>query len=305
MTPKVVVIGDVMLDVAVSVRAPRSHGSDTPSRIVAVPGGAAANQAVWLARGGADVAVVGVVGDDPIGVAAIAALEAADVDVAWVRRAVRPTGVVVAIVDADGQRSMLTDRGANLALDRAALAGVAATLRAGDHVHVSGYVLLDEPTREAGLAARDLAIERGATWSIDACSEGPLRALGPSRFLEWASGASFLCANLDEGRALSGLDEPEAVAARLASKAAEVVVTAGAQGSVVATATSLVRRGSDAPPDSVADTTGAGDAYFATYLARRLTGASIDEAMRDAGGAASLAVASPGARGWGGGYSRE
>jgi sugar/nucleoside kinase (ribokinase family) len=56
---------------------------------------------------------------------------------------------------------------------------------------------------------------------------------------------------------------------------------------------------------AVADTTGAGDALSGTYLARRLLGDGIDAGLSAALQAAASVVASPGARSFGEGYSRE
>ena len=141
---RVVVVGDLMTDIIVRQTGPFAPASDTPSSITLAPGGSAANQAVWLARGGAAVHLVGVIGDDDLGRRSARALEDARVVVHLDRVPGRQSGVVVSIVDAAGQRSMLTDRGANLAL---AAASVPRRLfRHGDHLHLSGYELLDDET---------------------------------------------------------------------------------------------------------------------------------------------------------------
>ncbi len=298
MTIRVAVVGDVMVDVVARVEAPFAHASDTPTRILTAPGGAAANQAVWLARAGAEVLLVAVVGDDPGGDASLRALERAGVDVSCVRRVSGATGTVVALIEPDGQRSMLTDRGANLTLDRTAVAPLAGRLTRGAHLHVSGYCLLDERTRAAGLAARDHARSAGATWSVDASSAGPLLEAGPARFLGWVGGADYLFANLDEGRALTGCTEPSDVLARLGHVAAEVVLTLGAAGALVADRGAVYALPLEAVDVPVADTTGAGDALLGTYLARRLEGAQPPDAMAAAATAAAAAVRSEGARRW-------
>lgn len=298
MTTRVAVVGDVMVDVVARVQAPFAHASDTPTRIVTAPGGAAANQAVWLARAGAEVLLVAVVGDDPGGDASLRALRRAGVDVSCVRRVSGATGTVVALIEPDGQRSMLTDRGANLTLDREAVAPLAGRLSRGSHVHVSGYCLLDERTRAAGLAARDHARSTGATWSVDASSASPLLEAGPARFLEWIGGADYLFANLDEGRALTGRTDPSDVLADLGHVAEEVVLTLGAVGSLVSDRGVVHARRPEPGAAPAADTTGAGDALLGTYLARRLAGASAPAAMAAAAAAAATAVRSEGARRW-------
>lgn len=301
--PEVVVVGDAMIDVLVEVRAPFDHATDTPSRVTTAPGGSAANLAVWLARAGRRVAIAASVGDDPIGGIVRQALVGEGIDVSLLVTAPGRTGALVALVEPDGERSMLTDRGANLELRAATVAEAVGGVMAGGHVHVSGYCLLDAATQAAGLAAIDAARSVGATWSLDASSAGPLRSLGPERFLAWAKGASFLFCNLEEGSLLTGQEDPESVARALAMVATEAVVTLGPLGALVATPSSLhmlpaVERGAK-------DTTGAGDAFGGTYLARRLAGDSIEVAGTAATDVASRVVAQRGARGWSAGYSRE
>ena len=297
------VVGDVMLDVVVEVTAPFSHASDTPSVITTSPGGAAANQAVAMAHAGAIVAMVGVVGDDPLGEAASVVLAAEGVDVGLLSRTTRATGVVVALVEPDGQRSMLTDRGANLSLDVAMLEPLATRLDAGSHVHVSGYCLLDDESRAAGRYALALAREHGASTSVDASSAGPMRAAGPDCFLEWIAGVDYLFCNEQEGEVLTSLEDPSTIARTLTSTAGEVVVTLGAAGALAATRQGEQRR-APAAGDVVGDTIGAGDSFTAAYLVRRLRGEGISDALAGAISAGGLAVTSRGARGWTR-YSRE
>jgi ribokinase len=299
---RVVVVGDVMVDVLVDVRATFAHASDTPSRIATAPGGSAANLAVWLARSGAHVGIVASVGREPLGQAAVRALEEEGVDTSGVARVDRSTGTVVALVEADGQRSMLTDRGANLALRPSDVEPALRGLGEGDHVHVSGYVLLDDATRAAGLGALERAAAAGATWSIDASSAGPLRALGPDRLSEWARGAYFFFCNVDEAALLTDRTTALEAARVLAGSVHEVVVTDGSRGAVIGTARDIhaepVALGA-----TVTDTTGAGDAFNGTYLALRLGGGSVAQSASAAATAAATAVALPGARRWG--YSLE
>jgi len=293
----VVVVGDVMVDVVVRVVAPFAHASDTPSSITTAPGGAAANQAVWMARAGAQPMLVAAVGRDAFGDAARSTLSAEGVDVALMGIADAPTGVVVALVEPDGQRSMLTDRGANLTLRPQGVERAAEALRDGAHLHVSGYSLFDEPSRAAGLRAIELARESGATFSVDGCSAGPLAALGAERFLGWTQGARFLFCNVEECEVLAGPGDPAERARTLTSGAEEVVVTLGAAGVVVVLEDGTVER-VDALSTQASDTTGAGDAFSGTYLARRLSGATARDALELGALAAARCVSEPGARAW-------
>jgi sugar/nucleoside kinase (ribokinase family) len=293
--PVVVVIGDVMVDVVVVPLGPFNRGSDTASKVVVSPGGSAANQAVALAAAGAEVHLVAAVGDDEFGRAAAGALTTAAVQAHLQVCPGERTGVVVALVDASGERSMLTDRGANLKLGTDALDPF--LFVAGRHLHLSGYVLLDGATRPVGLAALELAATGGMTRSVDPCSAGPLAAVGPASFLAWTGGIEWCCANLDEGRALTGAIHPDDVLAALRPYYREAVVTLGAEGALLA-GPANDRLHCSADDAEVADTTGAGDAFTGTFLARRLSGDGPELALRAGLAAAARVVGRPGARSW-------
>ena len=74
---RVLVVGDVMVDVVARLDAPIARGSDAPAQINFGGGGSAANVAAWLAAAGAAPVLAGRVGDDARGRGARAALEAA------------------------------------------------------------------------------------------------------------------------------------------------------------------------------------------------------------------------------------
>jgi ribokinase len=291
----VVVVGDVMVDVIVRPLGPINRGSDTPSRIVVTPGGSATNVAVALAAGGAQVHLVAVIGDDVLGRAASEALAATGVTAHFQVATGEQTGVVVALVDASGERSMLTDRGANLHLDDRAL--TSELFNPGRHLHLSGYDLLDAETRPAARVALERAGAAGMTRSVSPSSAGPLAAVGKDAFLSWTDGVEWCCANLDEGRVLTGSDLPEEVVANLRRHYREVVLTLGADGALFSgTGSELLHCPAVASP--VADTTGAGDALTGTFLARRLRGDGPEPALRAALAAAARVVSGPGARRW-------
>jgi len=293
--PVVVVVGDVMVDIVVRPLGPFNRGSDTASRIVAAPGGSATNQAVALAAAGAQVHLVAAVGDDELGRAATRALTSAGVQPHLQVSPDRPTGVVVALIDDVGERSMFSDRGANLSLDVQALDP--AIFLAGAHLHLSGYELLDDATRPTGLAALELAAAAGMTRSVDPCSAGPLVAVGPEAFLSWTTGVELCCANLDEGQVLTGTTKPEEVLSGLRRHYEQVALTLGALGALFS-GPGLDFLHCPADAVNVADTTGAGDAFTGTFLARRLAGDSPEHALRAGLAAAARVIAALGARSW-------
>jgi sugar/nucleoside kinase (ribokinase family) len=113
--------------------------------------------------------------------------------------------------------------------------------------------------------------------SVDPASAAPLLACGPREVLGWLDGADVLLPNRDEATALTGEADPHRAAAALADHAAEVVVTLGAQGALWTDGTVTIAVG--APKASVVDSTGAGDAFAAGWIAARRAGAGPTEAL--------------------------
>ncbi len=294
MSGRVVVLGDLMVDVVARPDGPLARGSDAPARVRLHGGGSGANVAAWLAHIGHAPALVARVGDDGAGRDAVAELTAGGVEV---HAAVDPdlaTGLCVVLVEPDGERTFLPDRGANAALSPADLP--AGLLAHGDHLHLSAYPLLEPvgPGREAARAAITTALDRGATVSVDPASSAPLRAVGAERFLTWTRGARLLFPNADEAEALTGLRDPERAAATLARRSGgEVVVTLGAAGALWSDGGRLERvTGTPVAGDS----TGAGDAFAAGWLAARLAGAGVVEALTAANALGARALGVPGGR---------
>jgi len=289
---RVVVVGDVMLDVVTRPTAPVAPTSDTPAQASVGRGGSGANVAAALASSGAAVTYVGAVGRD-----GAAAVVLADLSRDGVRARLEefdgPTGVVVAIVAPDGQRAMMTDRGVNSRLTTEHV--TAALDEPFDHLHVSGYTVLDENTRSVATGALELARRQGASTSVDVCSVAPLRAVGSATFLAAVANASTLFANEEEATTLAertGLDEALEL---LSARFAEVVVTRGANGAVARRREQEWR--TPATATQVVDTTGAGDAATGAYLGSSLLQVSPEESLAAAMAAAALVVAGVGARG--------
>jgi len=285
----VVVVGDVMVDVVAVARAPLARASDTPAQVRLRGGGAGANVAAWLAWAGVPVALVGRVGDDAAGREAVAELRGSGVDVRAAVDPALPTGTCVVVVEPGGERTMLPDRGANLALAPGDVPGD--LLGAGGHLHLSGYVLLDPGPRAAGLHALSAARAAGMTVSVDPASAAPLAAAGVEAVIGWLAGADLLVPNLAEAAVLTGCAEPEAAARALVALAGarEVVVTCGAGGAVWSDGAREVRAPAVAV-EAVVDTTGAGDAFAAGLLAARRAGLGVEAALARAAAVAALAL---------------
>lgn len=289
---RVVCVGDIITDVLAVLKAPLAPDSDTPARIQVAGGGQAANTAAWLAAAGADVTLVGAVGDDQAGRDRIAELTAAGVRVQAQICPDAATGAIVVLSDAQA-RTMITDRGANLLL---APSAIDAGLTSATRLHLSAYTLLDPDSRTAGLHALAQARAQGIAVSVDAASAEPLRQVGAPAFFSWVRPADILLTNVDEALVLAGQGDPETQARRLAEAVAgSAVVKLGGHGAVWALRSGEVMR-VPAPQVQAVDTTGAGDAFAAGLIAASAAGATPEEALRRAAELGARAVTTLGAR---------
>jgi len=241
-------IGDLTLDVLVRLAGPLSSGGDTNAEIRFSPGGQAANVAAWAAALGASARFLGKRGDDEPGRLALAGLEAAGVDV--LGPAEGRNGVICALVTPDGERSMAADRGAAAALrpdeiDPAWLEGC-------DHLFVSGYALLREPTRSAALLAVELGRAQDAAISVDLATWSAIRDAGAAEFRD-------VVAKMAPDVVFANESEVEIFGERLPDT--HWIVKRGARGCSF---------GEDELPalsvERVVDTTGAGDALAAGWI---------------------------------------
>lgn len=282
-----------MVDVVTAMSGPLAIGSDTPSTITLRGGGSGANVAAWLGAGaGWPVAFVGAVGEDVAGRTSVESLEGCAVEprVAVVDAA--STGTCVVLVTPDGERSMLPDAGANDCLRPEHLP--VDEFRPGRHLHVTGYSLLRPGSRDAAVAALDLAVERRMTVSIDPSSEALVVEAGVAQVRRWCARAHVLLANADEARVLTGEADLRRAAAALAELVPEAVVKAGPDGAVWQGG--FVSASAPGRAVDVVDTVGAGDAFAAGFLASWLTHPEPETALAEGNRLAAECVTRVGAR---------
>jgi sugar/nucleoside kinase (ribokinase family) len=299
MARSVLAIGEVGVDWLIRVPALPSRGGNAwgpaPERH---GGGATANVAVGLARLDVPVAFCGKVGDDEPGRFLREDLRREGVETALLRVAPETfTQVVVAIIEADGERTFLVcSQGAahtRLRPDEIDPDAIASA----SWLHTSGTCLAESPTREAVLHAMTLAGEFHVPVSLDV----------NVRFKDIIGSASF-CAAVQ--KALSSADvvlgsaeelvpfapaaSIEASARALAGKDRTVIVRLGPDGALAASSAGVLIAA--AFPTPVVDTVGAGDAFDAGFIAARLTGLDVETALRWGNAVAALKIARPGAR---------
>ncbi|MCM2425281.1 carbohydrate kinase family protein [Streptomyces sp. RKAG337] len=286
------VIGDVVTDIVARHHKPLAPDTDTSARIAVRPGGSGANTASWAARSGADVRLLARAGAD-----------SAD----WHRDVLRrcgvqphvrvdpslPTAVVIALVDAAAERTLVTDSGASMRLGPADWD--AALLDGAGRLHLSGYLFFNEPGRELAALAMAAARARHIPVSVDPASTGFLQQLGVRRFLDAVAGADLLLPNLAEARLLTGDPDPVRAAEQLSAAHGVAVVKLGGAGALVAERGKVTARVPGVAADAV-DTTGAGDAFAGGFLAARLTGADLAGAAAAGCRTGAAAVAAVGGR---------
>jgi sugar/nucleoside kinase (ribokinase family) len=292
---RVVVVGDLMTDAVARARYALARASDTPAIVTMHGGGSGANISSWLAVEGAEVAFIGRRGADITGRNRDMELMGYGVDARLVMDPERPTGTCVVLVTHKGERTMLSDPGANAALSPEDLPRDLFT--SGTHLHLSGYTLINEGSRDAGLAALDMARRGGMSISIDCASSAPLERTGAEPFLEWTNGAKLLFANTDQAKVLTGRDDPEAAAKVLTAWFPQVVIKMNSEGALWYSngRPDPVHVAAD-PVDKIVDGTGAGDAFSAGFLPAWLEGKPPAEALSSGCRLAAKAIMHLGAR---------
>ncbi len=280
MSAPLCVIGDFAWDVLIRTNSELLTGGDTFGEVMLTPGGSAANVAVWARRCGLETEFIGKVGRDRLGQLAQEDLAKEHVVTHLVESDEHLTGCVAVFVDQTGERSMVSGRGADFYLLSSELPKE--TVRRASHLHMTAWSYFVDPPRSASRAAAHLAQECGATLSFDPASFQMIEEMGVNQFLAVTQdlGIDIFLPNYQEGEVLTGLDDPEAIAAALAKlyPHALIMLKLDADGALVydkGVATHI-------PPatNNLVDATGAGDSFAGAFLARYLGGTSAIESAR-------------------------
>jgi len=244
---KILVIGDVIEDVIVIPESDIRPNTDTSAKIHKSMGGQAANVAAWLAYLGVQTKFVSCVG--------LTDIRKLDVDLSQLgietalQSSAKPTGSLVVLVQGEN-RSMLTDRGANLDLDLGSIDPAGFKV-----VYLSGYSLLGRDLAELeAFSAR--VRSNGSLLAIDPGSYGFIKDHGVEDFRKLMLLADIVFPNLEEEQLLG-----------ISGKTRLTVVTSGSDGARAHFSNGNVIEIAGDQVELI-DPTGAGDAFCAGFLAR-------------------------------------
>jgi ribokinase len=294
--PRICVVGSINADLVVRcARLPRPGETISAHDVREVPGGKGANQAVAAARLGAEVSMIGRVGDDAFGQRLRSGLAQDGVDVSNVfTTSDCASGLAIVAVEDSGENAILIVPGANGRLTPADVHASSEIIRDADVL----LVQLEVPL-ETTIAAIRLAGEYGTPVILDPAPAPKFDDRSAVRADLLA--VEVACPNEAEALALTNVSietvaDAEQAACCLRSLGPKYgIVTLGARGAVLCEPDS---RPALIPAFKITavDTTAAGDAFAAALAVRLAEKTPIAEAVRFACAAGALAASRPGAQ---------
>lgn len=287
---KILCIGDLALDVISQLKEPINYGNDTASKISSHPGGQAANVATWITRTNSRAHLVARTGNDPVGFALISDLDKYGVEHLNLMHSGRPTGVVVILVDANGERTMFPDNGANADVEVSDLPA----LDDIDGVYLSGYALLDFRSRDAVLAMIKKVKTARKPIYFDPTTTGAMKIVSREEVLSWVVLMDGILLNAEEALYLGGATDVESAEKNLAQLTPLVVIKLGSKGAMGLHDGHMAKV--SAITTNVVDTTGAGDSFAAGFIPKWLETSDLTQALTAGAALAAKCVSSVGAR---------
>ncbi len=255
------VVGNIMVDIVAPTPNPPEPGSTLYTFVDICPGGGALNVAFYARKLGAEVHLVGCVGNDPMGHMLLEFMKSHGIDFVGSVVDGITTGIVLAFVW-PRERSFIVDPGANRRLDPKIVAE-ALDLVNPDVVFVHCYGL-DDPLQAGGLLeAIRIASRRGILVALDPAERSAahkLRKLGDILRL-----VDTLTPNRVEALELSGDTNVVSAAKKLAAYGCRVVIKMDKDGALVSEGDTLEFIAPHTPP-RVISPAGAGDAFDAAIL---------------------------------------
>ncbi|MCX6429522.1 MAG: carbohydrate kinase family protein [Actinobacteria bacterium] len=258
-------IGDVMLDVITVFSGEINFGEDTPAKISTHGGGAAGNVASWASQSGADVHLIARVGKDAAGATITTELEKLGVTLQVSVVEDEQTGVVVILVDSQGERTMFPDTAANSGLTFADLP----PLDLYSAIYISGYALINEKSRPGVLSMIEAIKGKGLPIFFDPTTVGGMEQTTLREVRSWLPSMDVLLMNEEEAAFISGRNEISEALTFLLTLSPTVVIKRGARGAIGQSRRGLIIEVA-ADPAKVIDTTGAGDSFAGGFIAQWL-----------------------------------
>ena len=249
------------------------------------PGGGALITAAHLAALGRPAALLARFGTDGLSRTLGNSIEALGLDLRYLDRndSAGPQLTVVMVQSAD--RAFLSRRAGHArpsTFEHALASGDAA------HLHIAEYATLHEMDDAITSAKR-----HGLTVSLDPSWDDDL--IRDPAFFDRAAGAEIFLPNMEEAEALTGLSEPRAALAQLATHFPIVALKLGGEGAMLAAKGKVVHLPSQRV--EVIDTTGAGDAFNAGFLHAWLDGSPAEVCLAAAIDAGARSVQASGGTG--------
>ncbi|MFM0050098.1 ribokinase [Caballeronia grimmiae] len=290
---RVTVVGSLNMDlVARAPRLPLPGETLAGHAFAQVPGGKGGNQAVAAARLGAQVAMIGCVGNDTNGATLKSSLEAEGIDcTALATSEHAPTGVALIIVDDASQNAIVIVAGSNAEVTPERI-GAQEDMLAQADVIVCQLETPAETVRAALAAGRRL----GRTTILN---PAPAASALPA---DWFPLVDYLIPNELEAGTLTGApistpdDARRAAHALKAKGARNVIVTLGGQGVYALLDGDDDGRHLPSPKVEAVDTTAAGDTFIGGFAAELARGSAVADAIAFGQRAAALAVTREGAQ---------
>lgn len=296
MSTSLCVVGDFAWDVLIRTNNNLLKGGDSFGEVMLTPGGSAANLAVWAKRCGLNTRFIGKIGRDRFGQLAREDLEKEKIEHHFVETDAHLTGSVAVFVDQTGERSMVSGHGADFYLIPSELPKNA--IISSNHLHLTAWSFFTDPPRSAARIAAQLAQQNNLTISFDPASFQMIQEMGVDQFLSWTKDLAIdiFFPNFEEGRVLTGCDEPEAIVRALANTYTDalIILKLDADGALVFDGTTATEI---APAtNNLVDATGAGDSFAGAFLAHYLTSNSPVDAAKFATKVAAWVIEHLGAR---------
>jgi ribokinase len=281
--PGVVVVGSVNVDIVLRVARLAGRGETVQAhQLERRAGGKGGNQAAAAARLGARTLLVGCVGADADGSAAVTELRDGGVDTRLLATAPGlPTGTAVVLLEDTGENAITVVPGANAALDAATTRASLTAIGARQAVVLASL----EVPLECAVATAEVARERGWLFVLN---PAPAQQL-PDELVRLVD---VLTPNEHEIGLLADGGAPE----MLRRGAGSVVITRGADGTETWSPDAEPVRRPAHRVEEVVDTTGAGDAFSGALAWCLAAGRPLAEAVELASVAGALAPGAVGAR---------